>query len=59
MDDAVPAGPETTPPAGRPDLGDLFAAEDSPMLGGVLVRAAAAVGLVLVVVWLLRRRRRS
>jgi len=57
MDDPVPAGPETTPPAGRPDLGDLFAAEDSPMLGGVLLRAAAAVGLVLVVVWLVRRRR--
>jgi hypothetical protein len=57
MDDPVPAGPETTAPAGRPDLGDLFAAEDSPMLGGVLLRAAAAVGLVLVVVWLLRRRR--
>lgn len=57
MDDPVPAGPDTTSPVGRPDLGELFAAEDSPMLGGVLVRAAAAVGLVLVVVWLLRRRR--
>jgi hypothetical protein len=58
MNDPVPAGPETTAPAGQPDLSDLFAAEDSPMLGGVLLRAAAAVGLVLVVVWLLRRRRR-
>ena len=56
MDDPVPAGPETTAPAGRPGLGDLVAAEPSPPLRAARLRAAA-VGLVLVVVWLLRRRR--
>ena len=57
MDERVPDGPDTS--ATRPDLGDLFAAEDSPMLGGVLLRAAAVGGLVVLVVWLLRRRRRG
>jgi len=57
MDDPVPAGPETTAPAGQPDLSDLFAAEDSPMLGGLAFRAAAVGGLVVLVLWLLRRRR--
>jgi len=57
MDEPVPEGPDAT--TTRPDLGDLFAAEDSPMLGGVVLRAAAVGGLVLLVAWLLRRRRRS
>ena len=43
--------------ASQPDLSDLFAAEDSPMLGGVVLRAAAVGGLVVLVLWLLRRRR--
>jgi len=43
--------------ANEPDLSDLFAAEDSPMLGGLAFRAAAVGGLVVLVLWLLRRRR--
>ncbi|MFM7065076.1 MAG: hypothetical protein ACKO04_16560 [Actinomycetes bacterium] len=50
MDAPEPAGP-------RPDLADLFAAEDSPMLGGLVLRLAAASSVVVLVVWLLRRRR--
>ena len=57
MDERAADGPGTA--VDRPDLGDLFAAEDSPMLGGVLLRAAAVGGLVVLVVWLLRRRRRA
>ena len=52
MTDPVPNGA-----AHQPDLADLFAAEDSPMFGGVVLRAAAVGVLALVVLWLLRRRR--
>jgi hypothetical protein len=58
MDAPEPTGHGTTEStANQPDLSDLFAAEDSPMLGGVVLRAAAVGGLVILVVWLLRRRR--
>ncbi|MFM7063753.1 MAG: hypothetical protein ACKO04_09745 [Actinomycetes bacterium] len=43
----------------RPDLTDLFAAEDSPMLGGPLRWLAAAALLVVLVGRLVRRRRRA
>lgn len=49
--------PAPTGAAHQPDLADLFAAEDSPMFGGVVLRAAAVGVLVMVVLWLLRRRR--
>ena len=52
MDGTAPTGP-------RPDLTDLFAAEDSPMLVGPLLRVAAVAGLVALVAWLVRRRRRA
>jgi len=52
MDDTAPTGP-------GPDLTDLFAAEDSPMVGGPVLRLAAVAGLVVLVVWLVRRRRRA
>lgn len=40
-----------------PDLTDLFAAEDSPMLGGVILRVVAFAAVVGLVAWLVRRRR--
>ena len=49
----------TAAPGPRPDLSDLFAAEDSPMVGGPLLRVAAVVALVVAVVWSVRRRRRA
>jgi len=58
MDAPEPTGRGTTAPAANgPDLSDLFGAEDSPMLGGLAFRAAAVGGLVVLVLWLLRRRR--
>ena len=63
MDDSVPDAADGASsstnrgPANRPDLTGLFAAEDSPMLGGVVRLGAVAGVVVLVVVWLLRRRR--
>lgn len=50
---ATPATDDGFPP---PDLGPLFAAEDAPMRGGLVVRVALVLVAVALVVRAVRRR---